>query len=267
MIPGMLFAFWRFWEIVTLIPIIGMLSWFVNGFTKNNQLTPTFILVLFIVSTLAGAWAVGTLFMYHRARTSGGFIAFIDLCFVGALIAGVYELRDITHANCAHFGDSRSSIYLNLGPFGEVGANLNDPLALHVDKSCAMLKASFALAIMNIIFFFITFVSALFIRSISIKAVLTFQNSSSPSGSATTTGSNTTGPVVRKSSTSPAVAVPTTRAAQGGRTKATAAAIATLSSKPAKTEGYMEWFVIYTLRGILIGRLQTHCGCISGMAF
>jgi hypothetical protein len=159
MIPGMLFAFWRFCEIVTLIPIIGMLSWFVQGFTKNNQLTPTFILVLFIVSVLAGAWAIGTLFMYHRARTSGAFIAFIDLCFVGALIAAVYELRDITHANCANFKNQSSSIYLSLGPFGYVGGNLNNPLALHVDKTCAMLKASFALGIMNIIFFFITFVS------------------------------------------------------------------------------------------------------------
>jgi len=159
MIPGLLFAWWRVCEIVTLIPIIGMLSWFVHGFTKNNQLTPTFILVLFIVSVLAGAWAIGTLFMYHRARTSGAFIAFIDLCFVGALIAGVYELRGITNANCANFSNQRGNIYLNLGPFGFVGGQVNNPLALHVNKSCAMLKASFALAIMNIIFFFITFVS------------------------------------------------------------------------------------------------------------
>jgi hypothetical protein len=160
MIPGMLFAFWRICEIVTLIPIIGMLSWFVDGFQKANQLTPTFILVLFIVSVLAGAWAVGTLIMYHRARTSGAFIAFIDLCFVGALIGGVYELRGITNANCAHFNTTSNSIYLSLGPFGAVGGQLNNPLSLSVNKTCAMLKASFALAIMNIIFFFITFVSS-----------------------------------------------------------------------------------------------------------
>jgi hypothetical protein len=159
MIPGMLFAFWRFWEIVTLIPIIGMLSWFVHGFTINNELTPTFILVLFIVSVLAGAWAIGTLLMYHRARTSGAFVAFIDLCFVGALIAGVYELRAITHASCSHFETTSNSIWVNLGVFGSGGLNLNNPLHLHVDKTCAMLKASFALGIMNIIFFFITFVS------------------------------------------------------------------------------------------------------------
>jgi len=101
--------------------------------------------------------------MYHRARTSGAFIAFIDLCFVGALIAGVYELRDIAHANCASFRNSSNSVYLGLGPFGYVGGNLNNPLALNVNKSCAMLKASWALAIMNIIFFFITFLVSIWV--------------------------------------------------------------------------------------------------------
>jgi len=163
MLPGMFFAFWRFFEIVTLIPIIGMLSWFVQGFTKNNQLTPTFILVLFIVSVLAGAWAIGTLLMYHSARTSVAFVAFIDLCFVGALIAGVYELRGITNANCAHFATTSHDIYVNLGPFGSVGGQANNPLSLHVDKTCAMLKASFALGIMNVIFFFITFLISLWV--------------------------------------------------------------------------------------------------------
>ncbi|KAF2437035.1 hypothetical protein EJ08DRAFT_667085 [Tothia fuscella] len=163
MIPGILFATWRIIEIITLIPIVGMLSWFVNGFQKNNELTPTFILVLFIVSVLAAAWAVGTLITYHRARTAGAFIAFIDLCFVGALIAGVYELRGITKANCANFSTSNNGIYLNLGPFGSVGGQLNNPLHVNVNKSCAMLKAAFALAIMNIIFFFITFLISLWV--------------------------------------------------------------------------------------------------------
>lgn len=160
MIPGILFASWRITEIVTLIPIVGMLSWFVNGFNKNNQLTPIFILVLFIVSVLALAWAFFTLILYHRARTSGRFVAFVDLLFVGALIAGVYELRGITNASCASFGRSgNNDIYLNLGPFGYLGVSSGNTLSVHLNKTCAMLKACFALAIMNIIFFFITFVS------------------------------------------------------------------------------------------------------------
>jgi len=159
MIPGILFASWRIMEIVTLIPIVGMLSWFVHGFTQNNQLTPIFILVLFIVSVLALAWAVGTLFLYHRARTSGRFVAFVDLLFFGALIAGVYELRGITKSSCANFSSTTDSIYLNLGPFGYVGGRTNNPYSLHLNKNCAMLKASFALGIMNVVFFFFTFVS------------------------------------------------------------------------------------------------------------
>ncbi|TID22707.1 Fatty acid transporter protein [Venturia nashicola] len=163
MIPGVLFATWRIIEIVTLIPIVGMLSWFVNGFNKNNQLTPIFILVLFIVSVLALAWAFFTLILYHRARTSGRFIAFVDLLFVGALIAGVYELRGITNASCTHFSRSNNDIYLNLGPFGFLGVSNNNGLSVNVNKNCAMLKASFALAIMTIIFFFITFLISLWV--------------------------------------------------------------------------------------------------------
>jgi len=163
MIPGILFASWRFSEIVTLIPIVGMLSWFVHGFTQNNQLTPTFILVLFIVSVLALAWAVGTLFLYHTARYSGRFIAFIDLCFVGALIAGVYELRGITKSSCSNFSTTTDSIYLNLGPFGYLGGQVHNPYSLNLNKNCSMLKASFALGIMNIIFFFFTFLIALWV--------------------------------------------------------------------------------------------------------
>ncbi|KAE9962876.1 hypothetical protein BLS_009920 [Venturia inaequalis] len=163
MIPGILFACWRVTEIVTLIPIVGMLSWFVNGFNKNNQLTPIFILVLFIVSVLALAWAFFTLILYHRARTSGRFVAVVDLLFFGALIAGVYELRGITNASCTNFARSTNDIFLNLGPFGYLGVSNKNGLAVNVNKSCAMLKASFALGIMNIIFFFITFLIALWV--------------------------------------------------------------------------------------------------------
>lgn len=163
MIPGILFATWRIMEIVTLIPIVGMLSYFVHGFTQNNQLTPTFILVLFIVSVLALVWAIGTLFMYHRARTSGRFVAFVDLLFVGAFIGAVYELRGITKANCGHFNTDSDDIYLNLGPFGFLGGQVHNPLSYTLNKTCAMLKASFALGILNTIFFFFTFLIALWV--------------------------------------------------------------------------------------------------------
>ena len=158
-LSGALFIFWRIVELVTLIPIIGMLSWFVNGFNSSNELTPNYILVLFIVSVLAGAWALFTLIGYARTRHSALFVALVDLLFVGALIGGVVVLRGIAHESCTNF--SAGSFYVSLGPFGYYGRQSNSPWAANVNKPCAMLKASFALGIMNIIFFFITFVSSL----------------------------------------------------------------------------------------------------------
>ena len=56
-----------------------MLSWFVDYFKDLNRLTPDEILVLFIVSVIAVVWAIGTLFLYARAKHSAGFVAFVSL--------------------------------------------------------------------------------------------------------------------------------------------------------------------------------------------
>jgi len=136
-----------------------MLAYFVHGFVASNELTPTYILLLFITSVLAAAWTVATVVTYLRARHSALFVALIDLAFVGTLIAAVYELRGITDQDCTNF--SSGSIYISLGPFGYYGRQSGSSWSLNINKTCAMLKACFALAIMNIIFFFITFVSYL----------------------------------------------------------------------------------------------------------
>jgi len=127
-----------------------MLSWFVHGWITNNQLTPNYILVLFIVSVLGAVWAIATLFLWHRSRSNSAFVAFIDLCFVGAFIAGVYELRGIASADCMNWGSA--SLSFNLGPFTFSGQGLG----VNVNKTCSMLKTCFAFGIMNCIFFFIT---------------------------------------------------------------------------------------------------------------
>src|SRR5579871_4084815 len=158
MLPGLFFTWWRFAEIITLIPTVGMLSWFVHGFVKNNALTPDFILVLFIVSVLALVWAVVTLLAYGFTKYNAHFVAFIDLCFVGAFIAGVYELRGITNADCANFANTANSIYIGLGPFGYLHGSVSYPY-VNFDKNCSMLKACFAFGIMNCFFFFFTFLS------------------------------------------------------------------------------------------------------------
>jgi len=138
------------------IPTIGLLAYFVDGYNKLNALTPTYILVLFIVSVLAGAWAIFTLFSYHRSSANATFVAFVDILFVGAFIAAVYQLRFITYADCTDV-TSGSQVDVTLGPFGTATLNGVD---VHVDKSCAMLKASFAFGIINTILFFFTSVLA-----------------------------------------------------------------------------------------------------------
>jgi hypothetical protein len=145
-LSGFLFLSWRIFEIIILIPIMGMLAWFVHQYVHANQLTPAYILVLFIVSVIALAWAIFTLIDYVRARHDALFVAFIDLCIVGGLIAGVYYLRGWGTANCTNVN---ADLY-------RYGFSFN----ISANKQCVMLKASFALAIIAILAFFVTFVSS-----------------------------------------------------------------------------------------------------------
>lgn len=139
-----------------------MQAWFVDGFDDNNQLTPRSILVLFIVSVLALAWALATAIRLNSTRRSALFVSFIDLCFVGAFIAGVYELRRIDDADCSNFRASR--IYGEIGPFGYFGEQAGSRWARDIRKNCKMLTASWAFGIMNTIMFFFTSILAVFLH-------------------------------------------------------------------------------------------------------
>ncbi|KAI3340143.1 hypothetical protein F4824DRAFT_497725 [Ustulina deusta] len=157
MLFAIFFALWRFLQIITLIPTIGLLAYFVDGYNKLNALTPTYILVLFIVSVIAAAWAVFTLFSYHRSSANAVFVAVVDVLFVGAFVGAVYQQRFLADADCARVVRG-SSVDVSLGVFGS--ASVNGVAGVRVDKSCAMLKASFAFGILNAIFFFFTAVIA-----------------------------------------------------------------------------------------------------------
>ncbi|OJJ40893.1 hypothetical protein ASPWEDRAFT_166944 [Aspergillus wentii DTO 134E9] len=170
MIPSLFFIFNRLVEIVFLIPIIGMMSYFVNGYLKANQLTPPYILVLFIVSVLAVFWAIDTLIRHGTTKRSAIFVAFVDLLFCGAFIAGVYELRFIANANCLHW--EGGAVYVSLGPFGLYGERTGNPLALDINKSCAMLKTCFAFGIMETLFFSWTAFWAIFMYQRESKVVV-----------------------------------------------------------------------------------------------
>lgn len=139
-----------------------MLAWFVSGFNSVRQLTPDYILVLFIVSILACAFAIATLLRMNSTRRSALFVAFIDLCFVGAFIAADYYLRGIGNEDCTNF--TAGSIYISLGPFGYFGRNSGSSWALNINKNCAMLKACWALGIMNTVMFFFTSILAVLLH-------------------------------------------------------------------------------------------------------
>ncbi|KAI1333897.1 hypothetical protein F5Y15DRAFT_320845 [Xylariaceae sp. FL0016] len=156
MLFAVFFAFWRFLQILTLIPTMGMLAYFVNGYVNANQLTPDYILVLFIVSVLALAWSIYTLFSYHRSSTNASFVALFDLLFVGAFIGAVYALRFIAGVDCADVVPGGTTD-VTFGPYGSASVTNWD---VNVDKTCAMLKACFAFGIMNCVFFFITSILA-----------------------------------------------------------------------------------------------------------
>ncbi|KAI9042596.1 uncharacterized protein KD926_005202 [Aspergillus affinis] len=160
MIGSLFFIFNRLVEIVFLIPIIGMLAYFVDGFLKANIITPTYILVLFIVSVIAVFWCIDTLIRHSTTKRSAIFVAFVDLLFFGAFIAGVYQLRFIANADCGHWNGG--SVWVSLGPFGSWGTRTDNPLSYDLNKHCAMLKASFAFGIMEVVFFSWTAFWALF---------------------------------------------------------------------------------------------------------
>ncbi len=115
---------------------------------------------LFIVSTLAAVWAIVTLFRRKSTQRSTLYVAFVDLCFIGAFIAGVYELRGIANANCSSITDSGPT-YFSVGTNGISGSS---GISANIKKDCAMQKASFAFGIMNCIFFGITFLILLFMH-------------------------------------------------------------------------------------------------------
>lgn len=148
MIPGILFMIWRTIELIFIIPLIGMLSWFIHGYVNDNELTPNFVLVLFIVSVLAGVWIVATMLFYWSAKHSGLLLPIIDLGIFGAFIGAVVDLRGIANVNCDSFSPS-SPMALQMTPF-----------IYQLGKACNILKACFAFGIIETVFFFITFVSS-----------------------------------------------------------------------------------------------------------
>ncbi|PHH71535.1 hypothetical protein CDD80_5211 [Ophiocordyceps camponoti-rufipedis] len=154
MMFALVFVCTRIAQIITLIPVMGMLSWFINIFVTANALTPDPLLILFITSVLALAWAVFTLFSYHRSSANARFVALVDLAIFATLIAAVVLLRGIQYADCVAVPAPGREWSGLVGVPGGLFAGVPS------EKGCGMVKACWAFAIMNVVFFFVTALAA-----------------------------------------------------------------------------------------------------------
>ena len=143
-VSGFLFLSVRVFELVITVPIVGMLGSLVSTYNKANQLTPPSTLVLFIVSCLALGYLFFTIIGYFRARHDGAAVAFFDLCFAAAFIAGVVKLRGVAGLDCGSLsaGITTSGSYIDYAG----------------DKTCVLRKASFALGIIDVLAFAVSMV-------------------------------------------------------------------------------------------------------------
>jgi len=156
-----LFPIIRAFQLLTLIPIWGMLAWFVHQYRKNSTShnVPADILVLFIAALVATVWALVSFFQFHRSRTLSVLVFVLDMIMLGGLIAGVVLLRNISDADCTAVS----------APFGVRAGGNNwswdngSGWDVSVKKECMMRKSSWALGIVDIVLFFISALLALFI--------------------------------------------------------------------------------------------------------
>ncbi|KJZ79470.1 hypothetical protein HIM_00939 [Hirsutella minnesotensis 3608] len=140
---AILFVCARLAQVCTLVPLMGMLSWFVDNleaFDEECVGGPDGVLVLFLASVCAVSWCLSTMVCYYRSSANACFVAFVDAIVFGTLIASVFMLRHVPHAHCHILAADHWSRLLS--------------------TMCVVLKASWALAILNIVLFFVTAVCA-----------------------------------------------------------------------------------------------------------
>ncbi|KAF8442741.1 hypothetical protein BGX38DRAFT_1067915, partial [Terfezia claveryi] len=154
-----LFPFVRALQLLTLIPIWGMLAWFVHQYDKNSQSTPAEILVLFIASLAGTAWALVSFFQFHHSIGLSLLVFVMDMVILGGLIAGVVFLRSVRNQDCTVV-----SVPITV-TWGDHSSSWDNGRGWDISfkKSCMMLKAAWALGIVDCVLFFISALLALFI--------------------------------------------------------------------------------------------------------
>jgi len=155
MVAGLVFTGLRLLEIVTLIPIWGILAWFVNAYQIANRPVPEAVLEPFIVAILGTVYCFFTFLIFRQWGFTPLYVAILDLGFFGALIAGVVLLApSVRNTNCVNFIGSQVFVTSS-------GQEVFTAPAVAFNEQCLMLKSAWGLAIANIIMFFLTALAAL----------------------------------------------------------------------------------------------------------
>jgi tryptophan-rich sensory protein len=155
----LLFPVIRALQVMTLIPIWGMLAYFVHKFRKQHTDAPVEILILFITALIATGWAIVSFFQFHRSRTISLIVFVMDMLIYGTFVAGVVLLRYVKDSDCAAFSAPVG------GKWGDHDWSWDNGSGWDVSfkKSCMLLKASWILAIVDTVLFFISSIVALMI--------------------------------------------------------------------------------------------------------
>jgi len=158
-VSKVLFPIIRALQLLTLAPVWGILAWFVHQYDHNNQPIPAEILVLFIAALVGTAWALVSFFQFHHSVGLSVLVFVMDMIVLGGLIAGVVLLRDVRHQKCTGL-----STPLEIS-WGNQSLSWNDGNGWDISfkKRCILLKAVWALGIINCAYFFISALLALFI--------------------------------------------------------------------------------------------------------
>lgn len=160
------YTVFRVLQVLALLPAWAMMAALVAAYSNNS--VPSGIMALFIVTLLAWVWAFCILILWLRARNTALWIAFWDVVAMGILITGVAMAANLVTEQCS---DVNQDFFI-ISPDGTQTLQTqnpndpNDPLTGGSNggtNRCALLQGAWALAIANIVFFFVTAILSLVI--------------------------------------------------------------------------------------------------------
>lgn len=154
MISSMMFTLVRVLQILLLLPMVGMLGYFIDPYVQNKTTAPDWLMLMFIISVIGAAWCILTLFQFHRSYIHSLFVLVIDIAFFACFIAGVVLMDFVKDYDCV---DASVPVGVQIG---DNNYSAGDRWSFSAKKNCIMLKVSWVFGIINIILFFVTAVFA-----------------------------------------------------------------------------------------------------------